>query len=71
MTDKRDDLMEEYKALIRMTEALRAEHLTLQRKPVDLAEHEAHRQRLRDHIEQLHAHIDKWRQRVGFQIPNP
>ena len=57
----REDLDAEHARLRREVEALRLEHESLERKPVDTAEHEAHRQRLHEQIDKLNAHIERLR----------
>jgi hypothetical protein len=59
------ELAAEHDALLRQTEALRREHTDLQGRSVDIHEHEAHRARLRTHIDELQAHIAKWRNRAS------
>jgi CheY-like chemotaxis protein len=61
--EKKDDLGAEHARLLDEMEALRREDAELERHPGDLAAHAAHRVKLRGHIEELQAHIDKWRHR--------
>lgn len=53
----------EHLRLKEITQALSREHEDLKNRPIDMAEHEAHRARLRAHIDELNAHIDRWRNR--------
>jgi len=63
---EREHIEAEHDRLRREVDALRAEHAALERKPVDTAEHRAHRQRLKQQIEKLQAHIGRLR---GERIP--
>ena len=56
-----ESITAEHRRLEAITAALKREHDDLKSRPVDMAEHEAHRGRLRAHIDELHAHIDRWR----------
>jgi hypothetical protein len=56
-----EDIEAEHDRLRREVDALRLEHSALERKPVDTAEHRAHRQRLKAQIEKLQAHIERLR----------
>lgn len=58
---EREDIEVEHQRLRREVDALRAEHLALERKPVDSTEHRAHRARLKAQIEKLHAHAERLR----------
>ena len=58
---EREDIEAEHDRLRREVDALRVEHAALERKPVDTAEHRAHRHRLQDQIERLQAHIERLR----------
>jgi hypothetical protein len=57
------DLAAESERLGRETEALESAHADIQSRPVDLNEHEAHRAKLRAHINALHTHIQRWQHR--------
>jgi len=56
-----EDIEAEHGRLRREVDALRAEHATLEHRPFDTAEHRSHRQRLKDQIEKLHAHLERLR----------
>jgi len=47
----------EHERLKRITEPLEREHAALQDRPDDREAHAAHRDKLRQHIQDLHAHI--------------
>ena len=53
----------EHDRLMRMTEALEREHEALHGRPDDLEAHAAHRDKLRQHIQELHAYIDRLKTR--------
>jgi hypothetical protein len=58
-----ETLVEEHDRLLKANETLRLEHADIESRPVDLAEHERHRAKLRAHIDELHAHIAEWKSR--------
>jgi len=58
---EREDIEAEHDRHRREVAALRAEHVALEQKPVDTAEHSAHRQRLKSQIQKLQAHIERLR----------
>ena len=49
----------EHERLLRITEELEREHEGLHDRPNDLEAHAAHRDMLRQHIQDLHAHIER------------
>ena len=49
----------EHDRLLRITEELEREHEALHQTPHDLEAHAMHRDKLRQHIQNLHAHIDR------------
>jgi hypothetical protein len=52
------ELDADFDALQSVTAELRAEHEDIESRPVNIAEHERHRARLRAHIDALHRHIE-------------
>ena len=57
------DLDAEHQRLLRTTDDLEREHEGLHARPHDHEAHIAHRERLRQHIQDLHAHIDQLKAR--------
>lgn len=53
----------EHQRLLRTNDDLEREHKGLQARPYDHEAHVAHRERLRQHIQDLHAHIDQLKTR--------
>ena len=51
----------EHERFKRITEALEREHAALHNRPDDREAHAAHRDKLRQHIQDLHAHIERQR----------
>jgi prefoldin subunit 5 len=55
------DLIAEHEQLKQQFEALQREHAALHEDPHDLDAHAAHRKKLQHHIQDLHAHVLRWR----------
>ena len=64
-----DDLIVENCRLRATFVALQYEHASLQGRAIDLDEHEHHRAKLRAHLTDLHAHLEKWRNRAAGESP--
>jgi hypothetical protein len=52
-------LEDEYRSLLETTAALEREHRELQDAPYDRENHAAHRDKLRQHINHLHAYLER------------
>jgi hypothetical protein len=55
-------LMAEHDRLAAEHEALQREHAELHERPDDLPGHQAHRAKLRTHMNALHAHVQDWQE---------
>ena len=58
-----DSLEDEHQQLVRASEDLERDHRELHDRPDDLEAHAAHRDKLRQHIADLHAHLQRLRDR--------
>lgn len=63
-----EDVRAEHQRLLAETQALEREHRTLEQKPRDLEAHAAHRAKLRQQIDQLHAHMRRLREESDLQM---
>ena len=58
-----DSLEDEHQQLVRASEDLERDHQELHDRPDDREAHAAHRDKLRQHIADLHAHLQRLRDR--------